>query len=195
MRRTVLLTAILMVVLAFIRVGLGKDGIFKFENGIWYLDIDDNGIKDVVICGEYSTPLGGNIYKACSFYLRTKEGKLFYIPIPAEDNKGSEVSVYTYSKVGGCGSRINKEEITNLSSFRLIKLNSGVYLILAKKDCKSIEKMINNKCPFNVVIFKYDEEDKAFLKYKTYELNKLYCDSEEVFKNENEILKLLDKGR
>ena len=79
----------------------------ELKNGISYMDINGDNIKDLIVVGDFVTPWGGNIYTAYSFYQKTPEGKLLYIPIEGE--KGTEAVVYTHSKIGGCNV---KKEIT-----------------------------------------------------------------------------------
>ncbi|MCC6026408.1 MAG: hypothetical protein LM575_05520 [Caldimicrobium sp.] len=111
------------VVLIFLLVILPKQGyseekdsiiIVEIKNGINYFDIDNDGIKDLIISADFLTPIGGNIYTAYSFYRNYKIGgqKHFsYIPIEVEGKRG-EATIYTYTKVGGCGSNmLNKKLI------------------------------------------------------------------------------------
>ncbi len=166
--------------------------ITKFKNGISHFDLNGDGIKDIVMVGEYLTPFGGNIYKAYSFYLKTKTNKLFYVPI--QEDKGSGAVIYTFSKVGGCGSTFNKEEITNISGLRIIKLGNDIYLVFVEKDCGKIEKLINDKCVFKINIYSYDAEENAFLKYKITKTSNSYCDAEQVFLDKAQDLLNLIRG-
>lgn len=170
-------------------VWAGEKKIIKFKEGISYFDIDNDGIKDIIVNGEYTSPFGGNIYRAYSFYLKTNSGALFYIPI--QQNKGSEAVIYTFSKLGGCGG-----ELTNISGLRMIKIGEEIYLIFIEKNCDSFEKLFNGKCKFKVNTYKYDSEDKAFVNYKTTIIDELYCDAEEVFIYKLQyILNLLKGGK
>lgn len=151
------------------------------ENGISYFDINNDGVKDVAIVGEYTTTFGGNIFKAYSFYLKEgSRGLLSYVPIYSDKSWGSAV-IYTYSKVGGCGSKFNKKEITNISGLRIIKIGNETYLVYLNKKCKQSQNLINGKCEFGADIYKYDDEDRAFVKYKMGIISP-HCDAEEVFK-------------
>ncbi len=198
MRKIWWIRAMLIVFLTLFITGSvwAEENIIKFENGISYFDINKDGIKDIVVIGEYTTPFGGNIFKAYSFYLKKgRNGKnelLFYVPI--ERNKGSEAVIYTLSKIGGCGSNFNKEEITNISGLRIVNLGNETYLVYVNKTCNELEKLLNGICKFKTDIYKYDSEDQAFIKHRTTIINKLYCDAEEVFLHEAKYLLNLIKG-
>jgi len=165
----------------------------ELKNGISYMDINGDNIKDLIVVGDFVTPWGGNIYTAYSFYQKTPEGKLLYIPIEGE--KGTEAVVYTHSKIGGCNV---KKEITKISTVRLINTESGTYLVFAEKNCKEdINKFISDKCFVKVKVFRYDYEDKMFRKYKSLDVKRLFCDAEEVFGDSkvlHEIFYLLKGG-
>jgi hypothetical protein len=160
--------------------------IIQIKNGINYFDINNNGIKDLIISADFLTPFGGNIYTAYSFYLnREIENKkhFSYIPIEVADGKGAEANIYTYTKVGGCGSDMSKEE-TNISGLRLIEFKNDVYLIYAKKKCNENKNTFTDKCPFSVVIYQYDDEDKVFAIKKRSQTKEMYCDADEVLKKD-----------
>ena len=191
MRRVKILIILAVVFYIFLwSVGwAGEKKIIKFKEGISYLDIDNDGMKDIIINAQFVTPFGGNLYRAYSFYLRTNKGILLYIPI--QQNKGSEAVIYTFSKFGGCGG-----ELTNISGLRMIKIGEETYLIFTEKNCGSFEKLFNGKCKFKVDIYKYDSEDKVFVNYKTTVINELYCDANEIFIYKTQyILNLLKEGK
>ncbi|MBX0312159.1 MAG: hypothetical protein JHC31_10360, partial [Sulfurihydrogenibium sp.] len=104
-----------------------------------------------------------------------------YIPIEVADGEGAEANIYTYTKVGGCGYDMSKEE-TNISGLRLVKFKNDVYLIYAKKKCDENKNTFTDKCPFSVVIYQYDDEGKAFAIKKKSQTKEMYCDADEVLK-------------
>jgi len=160
--------------------------IIQIKNGINYFDIDSDGIKDLIISADFLTPWGGNIYTAYSFYLNHEienQKHFSYVPIEVADGKGAEANIYTYTKVGGCGNDMSKEE-TNISGLRLIKFKNGVYLIYAQKKCNENKNTFTDKCPFSVVIYQYDDEDKAFAIKKKSQTKEMYCDADEVLKKD-----------
>jgi hypothetical protein len=179
------------VVLIFLLVILPKQGyseekdsiiIVEIKNGINYFDIDNDGIKDLIISADFLTPIGGNIYTAYSFYRKGKT-HFSYIPIEVVDGKGAEANIYTYTKVGGCGSNMFKEE-TNISSLRLIKFKNNVYIVYVKKNCNETANPFIDKCPFSVTIYKYDNEEKVFVIKKKLQTKEMYCDADEVLKKD-----------
>jgi hypothetical protein len=156
--------------------------IIQIKNGINYFDINNDGIKDLIISADFLTPFGGNIYTAYSFYRKGKT-HLSYIPIEVADGNGAEANIYTYTKVGGCGNDMSKEE-TNISGLRLIIFKNGVYLIYTKKKCNENKNTFTDKCPFSVVIYQYDDEDRAFIIKKKSQTKKIYCDADEVLRKD-----------
>jgi len=166
--------------------------IIQIKNGTNYFDINSDGIKDLMISADFLTPIGGNIYTAYSFYLNhtiEKQKHLSYIPIEVADGKGAEPTIYTYSKVGGCGYDMSKEE-TNISGLRLVKFKDDIYLIYTKKKCSKNKNAFTDKCPFSIVLYQYDAEDKAFVINKKLQTENIYCDADEVLKKDI-IIKLL----
>jgi len=169
-------------------VAFARDTEFiKIPDGISYFDIDGDGVKDIIINAEFLTPFGGNLYKAYSFYLK-REKTLRYVPIQLENDVRAEAVIYTYSKFTGCGASINKEENTNISGIRMLKKGKDIYLFFVRKNCSDVSDLFRDKCKFKVVVYKYDEEDQGFAKYKDGITNKLYCDAEEVFARERRFL-------
>ncbi|NAZ23909.1 MAG: hypothetical protein GU346_05590 [Thermocrinis sp.] len=167
--------------------------IVEIKNGINYFDIDNDGVKDLIISADFLTPIGGNIYTAYSFYLNhtvEKQKHFSYIPIEVDDGKGAEASIYTYAKVGGCGYDMSKEE-TNISGLRLVKFKNDIYLIYTKKKCSKNKNTFTDKCPFSIVLYQYDSEDKTFVIKKKSQTEKIYCDADEVLKKDliTELLK------
>jgi hypothetical protein len=160
--------------------------IIQIKNGINYFDINNDGIKDLIISADFLTPIGGNIYTAYSFYLNHEienQKHLSYIPIEVADGEGAEANIYTYTKVGGCGNDMSKEE-TNISGLRLIKSKNDIYLIHVKKKCNENENAFTDKCPFSVVIYQYDDEGKVFIIKKKSQTKKIYCDADEVLRKD-----------
>ncbi|MBX0311616.1 MAG: hypothetical protein JHC31_07530 [Sulfurihydrogenibium sp.] len=160
--------------------------IIQIKNGINYFDINNDGIKDLIISADFLTPIGGNIYTAYSFYLNHEienQKHFSYVPIEVADGEGAEANIYTYTKVGGCGNDMSKEE-TNISGLRLIKLKNDVYLIYAKKKCNENKNTFTDKCPFSVVIYQYDDEGKVFTIKKKSQTKEMYCDADEVLKKD-----------
>jgi hypothetical protein len=179
------------ILLVFILFILPKQGyseekdsiiIVEIKNGINYFDINNDGIKDLIISADFLTPMGGNIYTAYSFYRKGKT-HFSYIPIEVVDGKGAEATIYTYAKVGGCGYDMSKEE-TNISGLRLIKFKNSVYLMYAKKNCNENSNIFIDKCPFSVVVYKYDNEDQTFVIKKKLQTKEKYCDANEVLKKD-----------
>jgi hypothetical protein len=183
------------VVLVFLLVVLPKQGyseekdsivIVEIKNGINYFDIDNDGIKDLIISADFLTPIGGNIYTAYSFYRKGKT-HFSYIPIEVVDGKGAEANIYTYAKVGGCGSKLNKEERTNISGLRLAKFKGNTYLVYGKKLCDpNADPFIEftGKCLLSIIIYQYDDEDKTFVIKKKLQTKEKYCDINEVLKKD-----------
>jgi hypothetical protein len=183
------------ILLVFILFILPKQGyneekdtvnIIRIKNGINYFDINNDGIKDLIISADFLTPIGGNIYTAYSFYLNHEienQKHFSYVPIEVADGKGAEANIYTYTKVGGCGYDMSKEE-TNISGLRLVKLKNDVYLIYTKKKCNENKNTFTDKCPFSVVIYQYDDEGKVFTINKKSQTKKIYCDADEVLKKD-----------
>jgi hypothetical protein len=160
--------------------------IIQIKNGINYFDINNDGIKDLIISADFLTPIGGNIYTAYSFYLNhtiENQKHFSYIPIEVADGKRAEANIYTYTKVGGCGYDMSKEE-TNISGLRLIKSKNDIYLIHVKKECNENENVFTDKCPFSVVIYQYDDEGKVFIIKKKSQTKKIYCDADEVLRKD-----------
>jgi len=134
-----------------------KDSIIivEIKNGINYFDINNDGIKDLIISADFLTPMGGDIYTAYSFYRKGKT-HFSYIPIEVVDGKGAEAIIYTYAKVGGCGSHLNKYEETNISGLRLVRFKNDIYLVYVKKSCNKLENPYNvviDKCLFFIVLY------------------------------------------
>jgi len=190
MRRLKIFWILLVFILFVLPVqGFGeeKDSIIivEIKNGINYFDINNDGIKDLIISADFLTPIGGNIYTAYSFYLNYEienQKHFSYIPIEVEGKRG-EAIIYTYAKVGGCGYDMSKEE-TSISGLRLIKFKNGVYLIYAKKKCDKNRNIFIDKCPFSVVVYKYDNEEKVFVIKKKIQTKEMYCDADEVLKKD-----------
>jgi len=75
----------------------------------------------------------------------------------------------------------------------LIKFKNGVYLIYAQKKCNENKNTFTDKCPFSVVIYQYDDEDKAFAIKKKSQTKEMYCDADEVLKKDF-IIKFINRG-
>jgi len=45
----------------------------ELKNGISYMDINGDNIKDLIVVGDFVTPWGGNIYTAYSFYQKNQK--------------------------------------------------------------------------------------------------------------------------
>jgi hypothetical protein len=182
------------ILLVFILFILPKQGfseekdsiiIVEIKNGINYFDINNDGIKDLIISADFLTPIGGNIYTAYSFYLNLtieNQKHLSYIAIQVADGIGAEANIYTYTKVGGCGYDMSKEE-TNISGVKLVKFKNDIYLIYTKKKCSKNKNAFTDKCPFSIVIYQY-VEDKAFVINKKLQTKNIYCDADEVLKRD-----------
>lgn len=166
--------------------------LIRIPDGISYFDINGDGVKDMIVSAYFVTPFGGNIYNAYSFYIKSRD-TLSYAPIQSKGGDGAKAVIYTYSKVGGCGAPINKEEITYISDIRMLKKGQDMYLLFVDKDCPDSLSIFKDKCKFEVVVYRYNKKVGAFDKYKEAKTNKPYCDARQVFSNEKMFLLSLIK--
>ncbi|GER92918.1 hypothetical protein A45J_0649 [hot springs metagenome] len=163
--------------------------IIKTPSTINYIDLNNDGAKDMVVVGVYATEMGGYLNYVYSFYLKQDKSNYFIVPII--DN-GYEYTAIAASKAVNCSESGN--DITYISTVRIIKNRGKVFLLIAEKKKPEGDESIyltKEKFQFKVYVLEKGDVVWTFKKYKMQESRGKYCDANDAFSKE---LKFIDLG-
>lgn len=180
---------VFVLVLAFIGIGRGEKKdiiglrditeVVEVKNGVNYIDINGDGIKDIVISGHRHN-ITAHSFQVYSMYINDPiqvENKIYKWQIVAINEKGKED--YTLYTIEGAD--------CVLKDIRFIKLNRDkkYYLVVAERDLsKSFAEEDYVKFKF-YELFKDDLENRyVYKKISEKQSSKKYCDVNDAFLKE-----------